>query len=71
MSRDLLFALLVLAVLAALADGEEAGAQPGLAGTTRILEERADRIALEAELDHPGTLVLLDGYDPAAPPERP
>ena len=45
-------------------DGEKAGAQPGLAGTSRLLDERADRIVLEAELDRPGTLVLLDGYDP-------
>ena len=47
-----------------LADGEEAGAGPGLAGTSRIVEERADRVVLEADLDRPGNVVLLDGYDP-------
>ena len=47
-----------------LAEGEETGALPGLAGTSRIVEERSDRVVLEAELGRPGTVVLLDGYDP-------
>ena len=45
-------------------DGANAGAPPGRAGTSRILEEHADRVVLEAELDRPGSVVLLDGYDP-------
>ena len=39
-------------------------APAGPAGTSRLLEEHADRVVLEADLDRPGLVVLLDGYDP-------
>ena len=34
------------------------------AGTSRILERRADRVLVEADLYREGHVVLLDGYDP-------
>jgi Bacterial membrane protein YfhO len=33
-------------------------------GTARIVERRPDRIEIEAELDGPGYVVLVDAYDP-------
>jgi hypothetical protein len=37
---------------------------PGFAGSSRILEETADRIRIEAELSADGHVVLVDGHDP-------
>jgi hypothetical protein len=37
---------------------------PGFSGTSRILDFRADRVRLEAELSQPGVVVLVDTYDP-------
>jgi hypothetical protein len=48
---------------ALLADGESREAPPGFRGDARVVESRADRVAVEAELDAPGFLVLLDSYD--------
>ena len=46
------------------ADGEATDAPKGPAGASRLVEEHADRVVIEADLDRPGHLVLLDGYDP-------
>jgi hypothetical protein len=43
--------------------GEEVVAPPRFSGRSRIVEERADRLRLEAELSSPGWAVLLDSYD--------
>lgn len=41
-----------------------APAPPGAAGSSRIVESRADRVVLEADLQRAGYVVLLDSYDP-------
>jgi hypothetical protein len=41
---------------------EERGAAP--AGTTRIVDLRADRVRIAADLDRPGYVVLVDAYAP-------
>jgi hypothetical protein len=46
------------------AAGEERRAAPGFRATSRIVEARADRMTLEAELDAPGYVVVLDTFDP-------
>ena len=49
----------------ALAEGEErVDAPAGPAGTSRLLEEHADRVVLEADLERARTRGMLDGYDP-------
>jgi hypothetical protein len=37
---------------------------PGFSGSSRILEEAADRVRIEAELSSDGHVVLVDGHDP-------
>ena len=57
---------------ARLGPGAGAGAPRGpglvtgrpLAGSTRIVEERTDRVVLEAGLSEPGFVVLVDTFDP-------
>jgi hypothetical protein len=44
---------------------ERAGSPPGRPiGESRILEERADRVLLEADMQSPGYAVLSDSFDP-------
>jgi hypothetical protein len=47
-----------------LPDGRPAGATPSFSGSARIVELRADRVGIEAELSDPGYVVLVDAYDP-------
>jgi hypothetical protein len=47
-----------------LADGVALPARRGFAGTSRIVERTADRVALEATLESPGYVVLVDSFDP-------
>jgi len=47
-----------------IAEGPEARESPGFQGASRVVEERADRVVLEAETNAPGFVVLLDGFDP-------
>jgi hypothetical protein len=47
-----------------LAEGVSRPAAGGGPGTSRILERRADRVLIEADLREAGYVVLLDGYDP-------
>ena len=47
-----------------LSTGDVRRAPPGFSGTSRILEETADRVRIEAELSSHGHVVLVDGYDP-------
>lgn len=44
--------------------GPAVGAPEGFAGESRVVAERADRVSLEATLDGPGYVVLLDSYAP-------
>jgi Bacterial membrane protein YfhO len=39
-------------------------AHDGAVGTSRIVEMRPDRVILEADLEQPGYLVLVDAFDP-------
>jgi hypothetical protein len=39
-------------------------APPASAGRSRIVERRPDRVRVEAELERPGYVVLVDSYDP-------
>ena len=43
--------------------GEGRPALDGFRGEARLLEERPDRLRIAAELDAPGHLVVLDGYE--------
>lgn len=47
-----------------LAGGEPRPPRPGSAGESRILDEAPDRVTIEASLDGPGHVVLVDGHDP-------
>ena len=40
------------------------GTASAFSGTSRILSSKADRVVIEAEMNAPGYVVLLDGYDP-------
>lgn len=44
--------------------GPAAGGPAGAAGRARVIEERSDHVVVEAELDRPGYVVLLDAFDP-------
>ncbi len=44
--------------------GQEAEAPASFRGTARIVDERADRVRIEAELSSDGYVVLADTYDP-------
>ena len=37
-------------------------ARPGFQGSARLISRRADSLSLEADLDDPGVLVVLEGY---------
>jgi hypothetical protein len=43
--------------------GVPAAGGPEAPGSSRILESRPDRVSLQADLDAPGYVVLLDGFD--------
>jgi len=47
-----------------LADGEPRAAPDGFRGRVTFRELGPDRVRLEAELSHPGWVVLVDGYEP-------
>jgi len=47
-----------------LSEGENQPAPDSAPGTSRILERRADRVRIEADLGEEAYVVLLDGYDP-------
>ncbi len=47
-----------------LASGEASLPAPEVPGTVRILEERSDRVALEADVRAPALVVLADAFDP-------
>jgi hypothetical protein len=47
-----------------LPEGQPRSAATPFAGPVRILEERADRLSLEAEMSGPGYIVLVDTFDP-------
>ena len=47
-----------------LADGTARRAPPDFAGTSRVVEFRADQVALEATATAPGFVVLVDTFDP-------
>jgi hypothetical protein len=40
------------------------GSRPGRAGTARVVSRRADQVVVEASLDVPGVLVLVEAFDP-------
>jgi hypothetical protein len=46
-----------------LAGGEERSAPASLPGRARLVDLAADRVSIEARLEAPGYLVLVDGYD--------
>jgi hypothetical protein len=46
-----------------LPEGQPAGSRPDFRGSSRIVEYRPDRVRVEAELSHPGYVVLVDGWD--------
>jgi hypothetical protein len=46
-----------------LPDGQPNAPRAEFRGSSRILDDRPDRVRLEAELSHPGYVVLLDGWD--------
>jgi hypothetical protein len=48
-----------------LPSGPAATPGPGFTGEARIVEWRADRVAVDARLSAPGYVVLVDGYDPS------
>lgn len=52
------------AFAAVLADAAPRAAPPGFHGDCRVTSERADHLRLEAQLSHPGVLVLADAHDP-------
>jgi len=47
-----------------LPEGSARSADPSFHGTSQVVERTADRVRLEAELNQPGYVVLVDGYDP-------
>jgi hypothetical protein len=47
-----------------LPEGQDRRPGAAAAGTSRLVERRADRVALEVDLAEDGYVVLLDGYDP-------
>ncbi len=47
-----------------LPEGREIPSPPSFRGAARILDERADRVRIAAELNDAGYLVLADSYDP-------
>jgi hypothetical protein len=47
-----------------LAPGEARVQGPGRPGSARIVSERPDRLVMEARMDEPGYLVVLDTHDP-------
>ena len=50
-------------ILPAPAGGAPEGSSP-FSGTARLVELRPDRVRIEADLDQPGYVVLVDAYDP-------
>jgi hypothetical protein len=48
-----------------LMEGAAAAISTRVAGTARVVSERADRVEVEARLDAPGFVVLVDSYDPS------
>jgi hypothetical protein len=46
-----------------LSEGAERAAAPGFDSRVRVLEDRPDRILVEARLSRPGELVVLEGFD--------
>ena len=47
-----------------LPEGTAGRESPGFQGSSRLVEERADRVVLETKTNAPGFVVLLDGFDP-------
>jgi hypothetical protein len=47
-----------------LPEGLPRRASPSFSGVSRIVQERPDRVLLEADLSEPGYVVLVDTYDP-------
>jgi hypothetical protein len=47
-----------------LLQGARPGSVPGKAGEARVVSRRADQVVVEASLDAPGVLVLVEAFDP-------
>jgi uncharacterized membrane protein YfhO len=45
-------------------EGRDTPAVPGFVGSARVVARRADRLSVEAELSHPGYLVVLEAHHP-------
>jgi Bacterial membrane protein YfhO len=47
-----------------LPEGKDTAPSPTFTGSARIVDERADRVRIEADLNGDGWVVLVDGHDP-------